>query len=498
MTVSNSGMTLHIDNDSDSGWSGEDGTSTEVFWQGSGAQKWIVAKNVNETATLSLSADMSAAKYFTFAMLSTIAPFYTSIGLTMKTDASNHEHFLLSDNVSAVDVTYRAIAGEFKYSTVAVEFGQGTTTGTYNRASHATLDINVDNSSSGNIRSVENHYIDAMYYGNGRTISGTTVSDKLFEESNDLNISADVLDCCTLAFHGKIFAQTDLIINTTTGNSFGETLVFVKAANTSNAYSLDITNTADFRGTNIEAEDGATVAIDTTTATSFDMAGGGIRNALTVDFTSGQNITGAVLTKSGAINPNGAVFNGNTISNSTVDTTTGSLYINSSVDLTNYSKLIFNEYTGKYAIYIPATVTGTISLDNFIGDGSGTDVYWAATSGTLIINKSNGTNFTTWAAGGTATVALVSSVSIGIHVEDESEADLAGILVYVDEDLGSAGEIINTTTDISGNVSTSYSGAATSATVRIRKYGYKRYVGTITLTADSSTNIILTADPQQT
>ena len=209
-----------------------------------------------------------------------------------------------------------------------------------------------------------------------------------------------------------------------------------------------------------------------------------------------MSISSAVFGACEAIRPNGASFSDNTIG-TTTEVTTGAVELISSTDLDVMSGLTFNEFTGKYALYIPASITGTISLNNFTGDGSGTDVYWAATSGTLVINKSNGTNFSTWTAGGTATVSLVASVSIDINVKDQSPANIVGALVYIDEDLGSAGDIINTVTDSSGNVSTSYSGAATSATVRIRLYGYKPYIGTISLTSDTSLNVTLITDPQQ-
>jgi len=225
--------------------------------------------------------------------------------------------------------------------------------------------------------------------------------------------------------------------------------------------------------------------------------GGGFKNLPVTTLNSDQEVEGAVYSSCEALRPNGSLFSSCTIG-TTLEATTGAVELIAASDLDTMSKLTFNEYTGRYALYIPASVTGTVSLNNFTGDGSGTDVYWAATSGTLTINKSNGTNFSTWAAGGTATVSLVASVSIDIHVEDQSAANLVGALVYVDEDLGSAGNIINTTTDTGGNVSTSYSGAATSATVRIRKYGYKPYVGTISLTSDTALNVTLITDPQQT
>ena len=54
----------------------------------------------------------------------------------------------------------------------------------------------------------------------------------------------------------------------------------------------------------------------------------------------------------------------------------------------------------KSLLYIPASIIGSITLDSFVSDGSGTDIYWAGTSGTLTVSPINGTNFTTWASAG--------------------------------------------------------------------------------------------------
>ena len=142
--------------------------------------------------------------------------------------------------------------------------------------------------------------------------------------------------------------------------------------------------------------------------------------------------------------------------------------------------------------------TGTTGSPVTTTTTGGEDIYVSATSGELTINVAGGaTTPSIWSAGATINV-VAGSVSINIHVEDQSATDLQGALVYIDEDLGSAGHIANTSTNATGDVATSYSGAATSATVRIRKYGYKPYVGTISLQSDSQTNVTLITDPQQT
>ena len=238
--------------------------------------------------------------------------------------------------------------------------------------------------------------------------------------------------------------------------------------------------------------------INTSAGTSYIRTGGYLKYLSSLILASTDNISSAVISLSNAIKSSGASLNNITI-NSTLETLTGAFELINASELTTIANLTFNTYTGKYALYIPSTVTGTISLNNFKGDGSGTDVYWDGADGTtLIINKANGTNFTTWATPGTAIVSLVTSVSINVNVKDEAGINISGVLVYVDEDLGAEGSIINTTTDINGNVNTSYSGAATNATIRLRKYGYKFALRTISLASDSSTNVVMIVDPQQT
>jgi len=251
--------------------------------------------------------------------------------------------------------------------------------------------------------------------------------------------------------------------------------------------------TYDLSDSSISGANGSTFSYD-----GADVAlnlSGGSSVACQAIFDSTDTLNGHVFAGCPAVKPNGASVSNIAIS-STLEASTGALEIVSSSDLLNISGVTFSKYSGKNALYIPASVTGTISLNGFIGDGSGTDVYWAGTSGTLTINKSGGTNLSSWNSAG-GTVSLVSSVSIDVHVEDQSGSDIVGAYVYIDEDLESAGEIINTTSSSTGDVSTSYSGSATSATVRIRKYGFKPYSGTISLTSDTNLNVTLVTDPQQ-
>ncbi len=490
MAVTNSGMTLYTNNDNEGGWGGTDGPDDyDNSIQGANSESWQVSKNSTETGTLTKNVNMGTSKYFTFYMSSNLAPYYTDIKLNIRTNSSNYEQWTVATSAA------RKISGDFH--PIVVQFGEGTETGTLDETNIADIQIIVNNSSSGNIRSVINNWIDAMWYGSGRTIGGSTASDKLFLESHTLDTTTnDNYDGCSELYKGSLAYQTDVTINTTTGNSYGETVNFAGGYNTDSIYKLLISGTADFQGTAIIGTDGAVVDFDSSGATSFSMSGGGITNGNKIVFDSGQTINGVVLSSCYEVDTNGATFSNITI-NDTLEATTGALVGNSSSELDAMSNIIFNNYSGKYALYIPASVTGTITLNGFIGDGSGTDIYWGGTGGTLTVNKANGTNFTTSATAG-GTVDIVSSVSINVKIVDEDGLDLQNVLVYIDEDLEVVGSIANTTTDVNGEVSTSYSGSATSAVIRARLYGYYPEKRIIDLSTDSSTNIILRNHPQQT
>ena len=362
------------------------------------SQQWIVAKNGNETATLTLSADMTGAKYLMVPMISTISPFYTSISAALS-DGTVTESFTLADQLGGL--LHRAVAGQWEFNNHMLQFG-----GTLTLASFASIAINVDNSSSGNIRSVLNHYIDAMYYGTGRTISGTTTTDKLFKESNDLNTSSDTFDGCTLEFSGGIDAQTDVTISTTLGNSYGETLTFREVANTDNIYTLSVTGTADFQANAIAAAtSNVTVNLDASTATAFNFVGNSLVGAGTTEFKLGQNIKGSVLTGRTSITHNSSTFEGNTVNTSGIMTvaTGGSCTGNT-----------FNNASGISAISV--TSLASIGSNNFVSDGSNHAIELTSIGGGSMVWNSTTSGYATGLTGSPVTPTATGNEDLFVNV----------------------------------------------------------------------------------
>lgn len=408
MAVTNSGMTLYADNDTQESWTGTDDLDDyNMSIQGTNSESWIVSKNATETGTLALIAAMGTPKYVTFYMKSDLANYYTDIDAVLRDTSANTLTFTVADS------TNRDVSGDFHPSVLQLD--QGIASGTYVPNNHDEFEVVIDNSASGNIRSVTNNWIDTIHYGNGRTIAGTTASDKLFLESHIADTTtSDEYDGCSELYKGSLAFQTDIIVDTTTGNSYGETVNFAYARNTDNAYTLSITGTVNFQGTSIIAGTGVTVAFTSVGATSFGMTGGGIVNGASIDFDSGQTITGAVFTACDEVDTNNATFENCTINNTT-ETTTGSLIIVSAAELGNMDNINFNGYSAnnRYAVYIPASVTGSITLPSFIFDDPSSTycLYWAGTGGTLTVNRGGTTNLetTAWSsAGGTVYIPAAS------------------------------------------------------------------------------------------
>lgn len=150
------------------------------------------------------------------------------------------------------------------------------------------------------------------------------------------------------------------------------------------------------------------------------------------------------------------------------------------------------------------TTAGTYNLADCVFTGYGLDettdaAIYNNSGGLVTLNRSGGLSTTVLNGSGASTV-IQASVTIDVHVQDEAAADIGTAYVYIDTapSIGDTADIANTTTDASGDITqASYSGAASSAVIRVRKYGYKANKGTISLLSNTINTVILIADPQQ-
>ncbi len=424
MAVSNSGMVLYTDNDNEGGWGGMDGPDDyDNAIQGANSESWQVSKNSTETGTLTKTANMGTAKYFTFYMSSNLAPYYTDVKLNVRTGTSDYEQWTIATS------TDRKVSGDFH--PIVAEFGQGAETGTFDKTSIASIQVILNNSSSGNIRSVINNWIDTMWYGTGRTIGGTTAGDSLFMESHVLDTDTnDNYDGCSELYKGALTYQTDVKVDTTTGNSYGETVIFAAGYNTSDNYTILVTGTADFQASNyLGGDSNVTVNLDTSGAASWQMLGGSIVAKGATVFASGQDIKGAVFSNRTSLTHGGSNFENNVINTSGVMTVTsggtfaGNTFNRSTgatgVDCTNLGDLddtIFVSDGTGYATTLTDEITADISMDwkntesGYVTGSSGDDVGVTPTGDeTILCNVSSGIFLTISVVAGSSIPSVANS-----------------------------------------------------------------------------------------
>jgi hypothetical protein len=233
---------------------------------------------------------------------------------------------------------------------------------------------------------------------------------------------------------------------------------------------------------------------------TFIDVGGVFTDMSTFIFQSNADLTDRVFRRCGQITQGGASFTTCVFDESTAAV---AMVVDS---LTNLDKCIFNSSGTGHAINL-GTIAASVSMNwkcfdyGYAAQGgtaaNRTILVNVATSQTLTINKAAGTTSPTYYNTGAGSVVVQASISIYILVQNEAKTPLQTAYVYInDDDTGSAE--LNTTTDSNGEVDTSYAGAVTSATLRIRKYGYKPFKDTVDLSSAINRTITLVADPQQT
>ena len=218
----------------------------------------------------------------------------------------------------------------------------------------------------------------------------------------------------------------------------------------------------------IAGAEGGFVEFNTVDGDAIILNGGSTVNA-TPTFKSGDSLNGHVFAGCNAVIPSGAAFDNVSI-NATAEAATGAMELVAASDLSVLSHIFFNGYSGQYALYIPATITGSITLDGFIVDGSGIDIYWGGAAGTLVVNLVGGSNLSSWnSAGGTVDIQNSASLTL-TGVEDNTEVRL-----YT-SDLTT--EIFGVENSSGGTVIISYSGTYVDAVLVIHHLNY-RYPRTI-------------------
>ncbi len=285
-------LSLHTNNDNESNWDGTNGPDTyDVSIEGLNSESWLISKNASETGTLTLSASLpsiTSGAAFIFWMKSDLSYYYTSVKIRLISSTGNYKEFTIATDISP------KVSGDFK--PFALDYmTRGTETGTFVPTSLTSIEITLDNSSSGNIRSVINTWIDAMWYGELLKFTGDTVEEKLFAEMAELDESGSKFGALE-NYEGKIFVQNNIEISSDgeqSQYSTNETLVFKATDNGLSNYSLlfsGLSRRTRLNGTDIEVNEGAmlNVKIEPTFGGKFSMTGGSFRGLGASDITEGD------------------------------------------------------------------------------------------------------------------------------------------------------------------------------------------------------------------
>ena len=292
MAVSLSGMTLLTNNDNET-WTNTDGPdSYNESIQGTNSESWQIRKNENLIAESSQTAALSTSRgLVTVWLKSDVKNFYNSVTFILESSTNNLKTFTIANSTTQYcDGLWRNFALDY--------VNKGTSTGTFAPGSLTVVGWGL-NMQNVNFRAIINNWCDAIYYGPGHTISGTTTGDKLFEEAaavdqngtNEYGILANVDDI--------IFCQGDLDLSGTSLTSDGEVLVFKDTPNGYDTYNLDVTGTGTFTNTTVIAAGTIDYNFDSSGATSFTMNGGSLAGYATLVTAASQTMSGIVFQSGG-------------------------------------------------------------------------------------------------------------------------------------------------------------------------------------------------------
>src|SRR6056300_1170673 len=249
------------------GWGGPNDGLDTFSSQIEGTRCVVIAARKNETLAITYTSTLTSVPAGSQLIFNT----YTILGSVLNS-------FDIDVNDGATGTANFDVLPEFVGTTeslnlksfvaIAMDLSAGTLNAPANDLSDISYNLSVQNV---NIRATDNFFLDAAYVGDGITLIGTTVGDKLFTEAH----------------------SNDISIDTTTGNSDKETLTFVQTLNGANVYELNGTGTAVFTGTNIQTTGTVTCTVNMSNMTSFSMTAGSMNNITTITFGSTSRITRA-------------------------------------------------------------------------------------------------------------------------------------------------------------------------------------------------------------
>jgi hypothetical protein len=195
---------------------------------------------------------------------------------------------------------------------------------------------------------------------------------------------------------------------------------------------------------------------------------------------TGRTFRGCNLVTQGSATMDGCIF----------DASTDTYALSSDVPNSITNCTLSNNVT---ALYLPATVTGTITLSGDVFTNNTTDIYWAGTTGTLTVNSPSAT---TWDSAGTGTagngdVVIQNAVVLTIS----ANVSLVGAEVRIYDNNGVTGSFGDELDGIESNTTATfvYGGAGANLIyIQIMIAGYEEYGADFTMPlSDGSTTVKL-------
>ena len=433
-------------------WTGTDGYSSEIYRQGNASQGWIVAKNASETATFdyygkaSATLDMSGTGVHLFiTMRCDIAPFidYVHFGLYSDTahgsSTTGNTYWTVVDNTTNIEW-----AGE--WITIKLDVNSSSTfstSGTLDLSAVTDIGITVDNSNSGNIRSIENTYIDAVRFGTGLQITGTAWDwDDVAAIDNNNSYKYDIIRKVgpgVFELNGQL--QIGSGATTTTPASSNETLFFKDISTSgieggpigkqaSGFYKITVTGsgcTCNFDNMSILASSNAPFVFDADDTglpdASIDWNGGTVIECTSFLSDGAQDFANMGFYDCGQIEPAGSDFTGFLVDGYTG--TDGAILWPGGTTVKNGT--VQNCDRG-----IEVTQTSTQTYDNITFTSNTYDTHLNNGGTNINISKTNGSNPTSYVATGGGTVTYVgASVNILVTAVNNDGDTLESAKVFL-------------------------------------------------------------------
>jgi len=218
-------------------------------------------------------------------------------------------------------------------------------------------------------------------------------------------------------------------------------------------------------------------------------------------FQSGATLTGTQWNNCGLITGGSATMDGVTVNGTTVTGTVGAMDVATAAEMALISNSTFKNCGASYALKLSNTTATSYNFDNITFSGNTTDIYVAATTGTVTINILNGGTAAPTVTSAGATVSIVNAVTLEINGVSVGNGVDTGTTCAIyaaaggPETVGT--QLMNEFSDATGTATQVYNFSSNQPVViRARQAGFKPFNTNGTITSNGLTvTAVWQADP---